>query len=186
MAFMIRQGNSERLSTQSFMAELLGAAHNGVMKTRADRIRYLRTEVLGFENQDDLAEELGVTRGAVSNWEQGRGIKKAYLLRLAKLGNTSVEWIETGKGDAPADGRCVIAHIKSEDDSCVAAALEGMLRGFGLTDSQAVELRALLRKVLQEQISGQTEDEVRNTRKTLAQFVTSQFLQTRHLKDEEE
>lgn len=185
MSLLLRQAGVIKKSTEINSALNSSTAYNACMKTRGDRIRYIRTEVLGMESQEELANELRVTRGAISNWEQDRGIHKKYLLRLAKLGNTTVEWIETGKGESPLERPPITASIKSEDDSCVSAAVEGMLRGFGLTDSQASELRSLMRQVLQERLSGQSEDEVRSARKALAQFVTAQFLRSKGLKDEE-
>lgn len=187
MAFDDLQARKSKLSTYSFVAEECAIAHIAGMRTRGDRIRYIRTEVLGLDSQEELAERLGVTRGAVGNWEQDRGIDKRYLLRLANLGNTTVEWIESGLGPAPGE-RAAAQHFvsaKSKDDACVSAAVEGMLCSLGLTDSQAIELRELMREVLQEQISGRTPEEIQASRKTLAQFVTSQFLRNKGLKDGE-
>lgn len=185
MAFGNQQAPTREFSTKTVGVENLSIPHNVGMKTRGDRIRYIRTEVLGMESQDEMANELRVTRGAVSNWEQNRGIHKKYLLRLANLGNTTMEWIETGRGEAPEERSPVATSVKSDDDGCIYAAVEGMLRGFGLTDNQAGELRVLMKRVLQERLSGQTEEEVRNARKALAQFVTAQFLRSKGLKDEE-
>ena len=43
------------------------------------RILYLRQQVLKLEEQKDFAHALGVTRGAVGNWELGRGISRESL-----------------------------------------------------------------------------------------------------------
>lgn len=62
------------------------------------RIRMLRKEILGFVRQADFAERLGVTRGAVGNWEIGVGMKRANLERMAKEFNVSLTWLTTGTG----------------------------------------------------------------------------------------
>lgn len=69
------------------------------MKTIHERIRHLRA-ILGIE-QSELAELLGVSRGAVGNWEVKGGIKAANLKLLAERTGASFEWLATGKGTAP-------------------------------------------------------------------------------------
>lgn len=63
-----------------------------------ERIRYLRTEVLGIGRQADFAERLGVTRGAVGNWEVGKGVKRANLERISDVFDISLVWLTTGGG----------------------------------------------------------------------------------------
>ncbi len=68
------------------------------------RIKYVREEILGIE-QDDLAKALGVTRGAVGNWELGGGAKFSNLQKLANLSKISIDWIARGVGSSvPEDG----------------------------------------------------------------------------------
>ncbi|QND33573.1 helix-turn-helix transcriptional regulator [Sinorhizobium meliloti] len=62
------------------------------------RIRYLRKEILGYHRQSDFAERLGVTRGAVGNWEIGVGMKRDHLITIAKEFNISHAWLAEGKG----------------------------------------------------------------------------------------
>lgn len=62
------------------------------------RIRYLRKEILGYHRQSDFAERLGVTRGAVGNWEIGVGMKRDHLLTIAREFNISHAWLAEGKG----------------------------------------------------------------------------------------
>lgn len=186
MTYFESQRRCAELSTKTVMASAPAVFNNRQMKTRGDRIRFIRTEVLGLKSQAELADRLGVSRGAVGNWEKDGGIDKRYILKLARMADTSVEWIEVGKGEPPMERSPVVVAAKSVDESAVGVAVEGMLKGFGLTDSQAVELRKLLRQVLQERLSGQTQEEILNARKALAQFVTSQFLRSKGLKDGEE
>jgi transcriptional regulator with XRE-family HTH domain len=62
------------------------------------RIRHLRVEILGFDRQADFAERLGVTRGAVGNWEVGKGVKRANLEKISETFNISLVWLATGAG----------------------------------------------------------------------------------------
>lgn len=63
-----------------------------------DRIRYLR-KLLDIPRQEDFAERLGVTRGAVANWEAGKGVKLTHLKKIAEeFQCVSLEWLATGHG----------------------------------------------------------------------------------------
>jgi transcriptional regulator with XRE-family HTH domain len=46
----------------------------------------------------DLAKRLGVTRGAVGNWELGKGIKRENLQLIADKYKISFDWLATGRG----------------------------------------------------------------------------------------
>ncbi|MBS4016782.1 MAG: helix-turn-helix transcriptional regulator [Dechloromonas sp.] len=70
------------------------------METLADRIIHIRRDILGF-TQAKLAAVLGITRGAVGNWERGGDIDKRHLLRIAELAGAPVEWIVRGSGRPP-------------------------------------------------------------------------------------
>lgn len=72
------------------------------METRADRIRFIREVLLGDISQEELADLMGVERGAVGNWERGKGIGRRNLAKLASLAGTTIDWIETGDGATPA------------------------------------------------------------------------------------
>ena len=78
------------------------------------RIRRLRTQILDPKlSQSDLAERIGgVTRGAVGNWELGKGIKTANLQRIAEEFGVSFEWLTTGRGD-PLNGALTTSVTKS-------------------------------------------------------------------------
>lgn len=66
------------------------------------RIKYLRTVVLDL-SQESFAEQLdNVTRGAVGNWERGKGIKRENLERMARAFHVSFEWLALGRGKKPA------------------------------------------------------------------------------------
>jgi len=59
------------------------------------RIRELR----GFDiNQAKFAQELGVSQGQLSKYEQGNSeIGAEVLLRLARKSGKTIEWLLTGK-----------------------------------------------------------------------------------------
>ena len=54
-------------------------------------------------SQEDIAEKIGVSRQSVSKWETDACAPDAYnLIALAKVLDTSVEYIVTGKANAEA------------------------------------------------------------------------------------
>jgi transcriptional regulator with XRE-family HTH domain len=65
------------------------------------RIRYIRERVLGLSGER-FGDLLGISQDTVSTWERGiRRPKGDALIKVAELGNCSVDWILTGKGSAP-------------------------------------------------------------------------------------
>src|SRR5690554_4830376 len=67
------------------------------------RIRALRTEVLDI-NQTEFARQIGgVTRGAVGNWELGKGIKRENLQKIADRYGISFDWLATNRGPDPRE-----------------------------------------------------------------------------------
>lgn len=69
------------------------------METRADRIKYIRA-ASGL-SQEEFGEELGVSRGAVGNWELGKGIKTESLTAISKRFSVPLDWLARGIGKAP-------------------------------------------------------------------------------------
>jgi transcriptional regulator with XRE-family HTH domain len=65
------------------------------------RIRYIRERILGISGEK-FGNLLGISQDTVSTWERGiRRPKGNALIKVADLGNCSVDWILTGKGNAP-------------------------------------------------------------------------------------
>ncbi len=58
--------------------------------------------------QKDLAELLGISQPAVSQYLQGRIPPGDVLLKIARLGNTTIEWLLTGE----KNGRGAFNQIK--------------------------------------------------------------------------
>lgn len=70
--------------------------------TVGDRLRRARQKT-GLE-QGPFAEEIGVSRGTVSNYERSdnvEGMKKPYLLAWALRTDVPIEWLVTGEAAAP-------------------------------------------------------------------------------------
>lgn len=61
-------------------------------------------EVRGQATQDAFGKRLGVSRGAVANWERGLGIKRENMQMIAERFRVSFEWLATGNGATYANG----------------------------------------------------------------------------------
>jgi len=69
------------------------------MDTIAARIKFVRKSA-GL-SQEAFGKALGVSRGAVGNWELDKDIGKDNLLAIAKEWRVSLDWLMNGKGEAP-------------------------------------------------------------------------------------
>ena len=65
----------------------------------ASRIRDIMTR--GGLTQQDLALLLEVSQPAISLYLKGRMPPAAILLKIARVGGTSIEWLLTGTSDSP-------------------------------------------------------------------------------------
>jgi len=81
--------------------------------------------------QRELAERIGVTRGAVANWESATGVLPATerLQRIAHATGVAFEWLATGRG--PAAYAPSLDDVPAADIEIVEDALElRLLRAF--------------------------------------------------------
>lgn len=69
------------------------------MDSIGGRIRLAR-ERMG-RTQAEFGRPLGVTRGAVANWERGLGIKRENLVAITKHYPLQLEWLISGSGREP-------------------------------------------------------------------------------------
>lgn len=69
------------------------------METLAERIVYVRE--INNLTQDEFALALGVTRGAVGNWELGGGVSRGNLVRIRDRFGASLDWLQGAGGAAP-------------------------------------------------------------------------------------
>lgn len=72
-------------------------------KSRGDRIRTVRTDVLGLRSQELFAEKLSsdtkdLTRGAVGNWELGKEVGLENLTAICRISGVSLDWLAYGRG----------------------------------------------------------------------------------------
>lgn len=70
------------------------------MKTLASRIAYLRKDVLGI-SQAQFGGHVGVSRGAVANWEVGGDISRENLRNISTAFNVTLDWLDKGRGAPP-------------------------------------------------------------------------------------
>ena len=80
----------------------------------------------GF-TQVTFARAMKVTRGAVSNWEVGRGITRANLTRVAEVTSASIEWLMTGQGDSGIEAADASELIQLADQPVDAVFLQALL-----------------------------------------------------------
>lgn len=79
------------------------------MKTLASRIAYLRKDVLGL-SQAEFGGALGVSRGAVANWEVGKDISRENLRNISTVYNVTMDWLDKGRGAPPDPVMSQIRH----------------------------------------------------------------------------
>lgn len=70
------------------------------LRAPKDRIRYVRQ--LHRMSQERFGEVLGTSRGAVGNWELGKGIKRENLEQISEKFEVSLDWLAKGNGSIPA------------------------------------------------------------------------------------
>ncbi|MBS0174304.1 MAG: helix-turn-helix transcriptional regulator [Nitrospira sp.] len=68
--------------------------------------RILRARAHAKQSQAQLARRIGVSRGAISQWESARGSSpsSANLALFARFCDVSFEWLATGRGPMLRDG----------------------------------------------------------------------------------
>lgn len=89
------------------------------MKTLRERVRWTRRRTCLA--QTHLAEKIGVTRGAVANWETGRAEpRRKHMARLAILAHVDYDWLTTGRGEANQSddkNNLTLAHLEFATES---------------------------------------------------------------------
>jgi transcriptional regulator with XRE-family HTH domain len=86
-------------------------------KTASERLRDAR-ERAGL-NQAQLAQAVGVSRAAVSQWESGdtKSMQPVNLFKVARALNCSAEWLATGNGAIEPNGIVAgVLHELPEED----------------------------------------------------------------------
>jgi transcriptional regulator with XRE-family HTH domain len=110
------------------------------------RIKLLRESVPG-RTQADFARLLGVSRGAVGNWELGQGIKRENFVLVSQKTGASLDWLMGNNGEddllSPLDAAA--ATIAPLDIYQVA--VDETLRAIGVSSEQAAKLAAMIEQV---------------------------------------
>lgn len=102
---------------------------NAARKTDRDqgqRIAHIRR--INNLNQEAFAAALGVKRGAVGNWELGKGIKTENLKKIADRFQVSFDWLASNRGTPPTPRDAIIPTFDPDDDAADAtrrAAISG-------------------------------------------------------------
>lgn len=79
------------------------------METIASRIKFVRKGA-GL-SQEAFGAQLGVSRGAVGNWELGGEISRDNLQAIAKRWRVTLDWLMDGKGQPPSGDELVAAEV---------------------------------------------------------------------------
>jgi transcriptional regulator with XRE-family HTH domain len=110
------------------------------------RIKLLRESVSG-RTQADFARLLGVSRGAVGNWELGQGIKRENLGLASQKTGASLDWLmgNNGEDDVLPPLDAVAATLAPLDIYQVAA--DETLRTIGVSSERAAKLAAMIEQV---------------------------------------
>ena len=92
------QSQATNVST-SFGARVPADRHPCAMDSVGQRILYVR-QALG-RSQEAFAKPLGVSRGAVGNWERDQGIKTENLSAIARTYSVPLDWLANAIGEPP-------------------------------------------------------------------------------------
>jgi SOS-response transcriptional repressor LexA len=86
------------------------------MKTSGDRIRHIREEL--ELSQEAFGRHMGVSKAAVSQWENGdtKNLRPANLFAIQNFTGYSAEWIATGAGNARVKGNRKAGNTKAGPD----------------------------------------------------------------------
>lgn len=100
--------------------------------TKAERIRHVRK--LARMTQEQFADALQTTRGAVGNWELGKGIKAENLTKIADVFGISADWLIRQHGSEPDRVRhgdhIASEHILPADRPSTTAGRKVKLKGY--------------------------------------------------------
>jgi transcriptional regulator with XRE-family HTH domain len=109
------------------------------------RIKLLRESVPG-RTQADFARLLGVSRGAVGNWELGQGIKRENLVLVSQKTGASLDWLMGNNGEddvlPPLDAVVTLAPL-----NIYQVAADETLRVVGVSSERAAQLAVMIEQV---------------------------------------
>ena len=132
----------------SLKKSLNDSGHREIIPPMPDigkRIKLLRESVPG-RTQADFARLLGVSRGAVGNWELGQGIKRENLVLVRQKTGASLDWLMGNNGEddvlPPLDAVVTLAPL-----NIYQVAADETLRAIGVSPERAAKLTAMIEQV---------------------------------------
>ena len=133
----------------SLKKSLNDSGHREIIPPMPDigkRIKLLR-ESVPSRTQADFARLLGVSRGAVGNWELGQGIKRENLVLASQKAGASLDWLmgNNGEDDVLPPLDAVAATLAPLNIYQVAA--DETLRAIGVSSERAAKLTAMIEQV---------------------------------------
>ena len=140
-------------------------------------------EARGFKTQVTFAAAMGISRGAVSNWEAGGGITRENLTKVAEITGASIEWLMTGAGASGVEtldkgALFQLGNLPPLDVDFLGALLSATLAALGLSaDKSAFLARAVIgaaRRPQSEQEAGLDEDLTNRVAAALARAILQQ------------
>jgi transcriptional regulator with XRE-family HTH domain len=108
------------------------------------RIKLLRESVPG-RTQAEFARLLGVSRGAVGNWELGQGIKRENLVLVSQKTGASLDWLMGNNGED--DVLPPLDTVPVTPLNIYQVAADETLRALGVSPERAANLAAMIEQV---------------------------------------
>jgi phage repressor protein C with HTH and peptisase S24 domain len=71
-----------------------------LVETLAERLKLVR-KVRGGITQQQMADAIGVKRGAVGNWERGETVSRENLSKISDVYGVSLDWLQKARGEPP-------------------------------------------------------------------------------------
>jgi len=127
---------------------------DGKLAELGKRIRRLREHVPG-RTQAEFGRLFDVTHVAVGNWENGKGIGRKNLDKVAQTMGVSVDWLINGPDDGPIpfiEGEQ--AEPPSATHNVLSVAIDEALRTAGVSDLAAEEIVAEILRVCASNLPG--------------------------------
>jgi transcriptional regulator with XRE-family HTH domain len=110
------------------------------------RIKLLRESVPG-RTQAEFARLLGVSRGAVGNWELGQGIKRENFVLVSQKTGASLDWLMGNNGEDDVLPPLDTVAVSLAPLNIYQVAADETLRALGVSPERAANLVAMIEQV---------------------------------------
>lgn len=153
------------LQVKKLMIERTGDDSILPMPNIGNRIKLLRDSVPN-RIQEDFARLMGVSRGAVGNWERGKGIKTENLILMSEKTGAPLDWLSgrIGEDDVlPSISQAQPPTVHVGAPNLLQVAIDETLRATGVRVEFAPDLAAMILQVVDANlpgIAGMTQEEV--------------------------